>query len=80
MNADEKTIVAEAAALMGIRMAGFVRAAAKAKAKVLLDRETRLTISESDFAAFAQALDSAFAPNPALKAVLTLARCKVRRT
>ena len=79
MDADEKAIVAKAAALMGTTMAGFVRAAAKEKAQVLLDRETRLTLSARDFAAFAQALDSAFAPNQALKAALALARRKVRR-
>lgn len=79
MDSDEKAIVAKAAALMGTTMAGFVRAAAKEKAQVLLDRETRLTLSERDFAVFAQALDSAFAPNPALKAALTSARRKVRR-
>ena len=79
MDADEKAIVAKAAALMGTTMAGFVRAAAKEKAQVLLDREARLTLSARDFAAFAQALDSAFVPNAALKAALTQARRKVRR-
>lgn len=79
MDADEKAIVAKAAALMGTTMAGFVRAAAKEKAQVLLEREARITLSERDFGAFARALDSAFAPNPALKAALTQARRKVRR-
>jgi uncharacterized protein (DUF1778 family) len=79
MDADEKAIVAKAAALMGTTMAGFVRAAAKEKAQVLLERETRITLSERDFSAFSRALDLAFAPNPALKAALTQARRKVRR-
>lgn len=79
MDADEKTLVAKAAALMGTTMAGFVRVAAKEKAQVLLDREARLTLSERDFTALARALDSAFTPNPALKAALTQARRKVRR-
>ncbi len=79
MDADEKAVVARAAALMGTTMAGFVRAAAKEKAQVLLERETRVTLSQRDFAAFTQALDSAFAPNPALKAALTQARRRVRR-
>jgi uncharacterized protein (DUF1778 family) len=79
MDADEKAIVAKAAALMGTTMAGFVRVAAKEKAQVLLERETRITLSERDFGAFARALDSAFAPNPALKAALAQARRKVRR-
>lgn len=79
MDADEKAIVAKAAALMGTTMAGFVRMAAKEKAQVLLDREARLTLTERDFKAFARSLDSAFAPNPALKDALTRARRKVRR-
>ena len=79
MNADEKAVVAKAAALMGTTMAGFVRAAAKEKAHVLLERETRLTLTGRDFAAFAHALNTAFAPNPALKQALTQARRKVRR-
>jgi len=79
MNADDKAVVARAAALMGTTMAGFVRAAAKEKAQVLLERETRLTLSEPEFKAFAQALDSAFAPNPALKQALAQARRRVRR-
>jgi uncharacterized protein (DUF1778 family) len=79
MDADEKAIVAKAAALMGTTMAGFVRVAAKEKAQVLLQREAQVTLSERDFNAFAQALNSAFAPNSALKAALTQARRKVRR-
>ena len=79
MDADEKAIVARAAALMGTTMAGFVRVAAKEKAQVLLDRETRLTLTDRDFAAFARALDTAFAPYPALKDALAQARRKVRR-
>jgi uncharacterized protein (DUF1778 family) len=79
MNADEKAIVAKAAALMGTTMAGFVRVAAKEKAQVLLEREARITMSERDFSAFARALDCAFVPNPALKAAIAQARRKVRR-
>lgn len=79
MDADDKAVVAQAAALMGTTMAGFVRSAAKEKALLLLEREARITLSQRDFAAFAQALDSAFAPNPALKSALIQARRKVRR-
>ncbi len=79
MNADEKAVIAKAAALMGTTMAGFVRAAVKEKAQILLERETRLTLSGRDLTAFASALDTAFAPNPALKQALTQARRKVRR-
>jgi len=79
MGPDEKAIVAKAAALMGTTMAGFVRAAAKEKALVLLERETRQTLSQRDFAEFTRALDSAFTPNPALKGALKQARSKIRR-
>jgi uncharacterized protein (DUF1778 family) len=79
MDSDEKAIVAKAAALMGTTMAGFVRAAAKEKAQLLIDRETRLTLSQRDFAVLTRALDGAFAPNAALKDALTQVRRKVRR-
>ena len=79
MDPDDKAIVAKAAALMGTTMAGFVRAAAKEKARSLIERETRLTLSERDFAAFVRALDRAFAPNTALKQALAQARRTVRR-
>ena len=79
MDADEKAIVAKAAALMGTTMAGFVRTAAKDKALTLLERETRLTLSARDFSDFTRALDSAFSPSPALKQALTQARRRVLR-
>jgi uncharacterized protein (DUF1778 family) len=79
MDVDEKAIVAKAASLMGTTMAGFVRAAAKEKAQVLLDREARVTLTQRDFARFTMALDAAFAPNPARKAGLTQARRKIHR-
>lgn len=55
-----------------------MRAAAKEKAKELLGRESRLTFSEQDFCAFANALDGAFIPNSALKRAVTAVR-KVKR-
>ncbi len=79
MDPKEKDIVAKAAALMGTTMAGFVRAAAKEKAQVLLERESRITLSQRDFAVFTRALDSAFKPNSALRDALAHARRKVRR-
>jgi uncharacterized protein (DUF1778 family) len=79
MNAKEKKVVAQAAALMGTTMAGFVRSAAKEKAQMLLERESRATLSPRDFAAFSRALDSAFNPNAALKGALAQARRDVRR-
>ena len=79
MDADERALVAKAAALMGTTIAGFVRMAAKEKAQLLLQREARVTLCERDFSAIARALNSAFAPKPSLKEALTQARRKVRR-
>jgi len=79
MDAEEKDIVSRAAALMGATMAGFVRAAAKEKALSLLERESRVTLSKRDFAAFSKALDGAFTPNRALKGALADAKARVRR-
>lgn len=79
MDAEEKDVIAKAASLMGTTMAAFVRAAAKEKAQQMLERESRVTLSQKDFAAFASALDTAFQPNPALQNALTQARKKVRR-
>lgn len=79
LDAADKAVLARAAALMGTTMAGFVRAAAKEKALTLLERETRVTLSTGDFAAFAQAINGAFAPNAALQSAMTEARQRVRR-
>ena len=74
----DKDILARAASLMGTTMAGFVRAAAKEKAQILLDQESRITLSQRDFAAFHAAVTGAFAPNPALQDALT-ASARVKR-
>jgi len=79
MDAEEKDVIAKAAALMGTTMASFVRAAAKEKAQQLLERESRITLSQRDFTAFASALEGAFAPNAALQKAVRQARAKVRR-
>jgi uncharacterized protein (DUF1778 family) len=79
MDAEEKDIVARAAALMGTTMAGFVRAAAKEKALALLERESRITLTKRDFAAFNQALNGAFSPNPVLADALADVAKKVQR-
>jgi uncharacterized protein (DUF1778 family) len=78
MDAADKDIVSRAASLMGTTMAGFVRAAAKEKAQALLDRESRVTLSQRDFAVFTLALNSAFTPNSALQGALAVA-AKVKR-
>ena len=76
---DEKELFSQAAALMGTTTAGFVRAAAKEKARALLEQETRVTMSARDFAKFASALDKPFAPNKALDEALKTVRGSVRR-
>ncbi|MHB1493971.1 MAG: type II toxin-antitoxin system TacA family antitoxin [Acidithiobacillus sp.] len=78
MDAEEKEVVSRAAALVGTTMAAFVRTAAKEKARALLDRESRITMSDRDFQAFTMALDGAFTPNAAMQNAMDLAR-KVRR-
>jgi uncharacterized protein (DUF1778 family) len=79
MDADEKAIVAKAAALMDAVMARFVLVAAKEKAQVRLQRGTLVTLSERDFSAFALVLNWAFSPNAALKQARIQERRKVRR-
>ncbi len=76
---DEKDLFSRAAALMGTTTAGFVRAAAKEKARALLEQETRVSMSVRDFAKFNAALDQAFTPNKALKDALKSARRSVHR-
>lgn len=78
MDVEEKDLVSRAAALAGTTMAAFVRTAAKEKARELLDRESRVTMSDQDFHAFTMALDGAFKPNAALQNAMTIAR-EIRR-
>ena len=74
MDVEEKEIVSRAAALVGTTMAAFVRTAAKEKARELLDRESRITMSAQDFQAFTAALSGAFTPNAALQNAMNVAR------
>ncbi len=78
MDAADKDVVSRAAALMGTTMASFVRTAAKEKARELLDRESRITMTARDFEAFTQTLNGAFQPNAALQKAMNAAR-KVKR-
>ena len=78
MDASDKEVVSRAAALMGTTMAAFVRTAAKEKARELLDRESRITMTAQDFETFTQALDGAFQPNAALQKAMSAAR-KIKR-
>ena len=74
MDAEEKNVVSRAAALMGTTMAAFVRTAAQEKARELLDRESRITMTAQDFLTFTMALNSAFTPNAALQNAMNAAR------
>lgn len=78
LDPQDKDLLARAATLMGTTMAGFVRSAAKEKAQSLLDQESRITMSQRDFAAFNTAIAGAFAPNDALQKALA-AVAKVSR-
>ncbi len=78
MDADDKDILSRASALVGMTMAAFVRSAAKEKARELLDKESRLTMSTRDFDTFTAALNGDFLPNPALQNAMRLA-AEVRR-
>ena len=78
LDAEDKDLLSRAASLMGTTMAGFVRSAAKEKAQILLEQESRVTLSKRDFAAFNTAINSAFSPNLALQNALTAAS-KVKR-
>lgn len=79
MDAPDKDLVARATALMGATIAGSVRSAAKEKTLGTRDRESRVTLSQLDFAAFSKALGGAFKPNLALKGALAGANKSVRR-
>ena len=74
MDVEEEDVVSRAAALMGTTMAAFVRTAAIEKARELLDRESRITMTAQDFQAFTTALDGAFMPNAALQNAMRIAR------
>jgi uncharacterized protein (DUF1778 family) len=78
MTVEEKDVIARAAALVGTTMAAFVRTVTKEKARELLDRESRITMSVHDFQAFTMALNGTFTPNVALQNTLSVAQ-KVKR-
>jgi len=79
LNKDDKELFSEAAFLMGTSMAGFGRAAAKEKARSVIDQESRLMLTRRDFKAFSTALDKAFTPNEPLQEALDSARQTARR-
>jgi len=71
---EEKAVVAHAAALLGTTMAGFIRLAAKEKAREVIKRETQVSMSVRDFQDFVAALESPPPANAALKRALLAAR------
>lgn len=79
LDKDDKDLFAHAATLAGTSMAGYVRSAAKEKARAAIDRESRLTLSQRDFRALSVALEGAFAPNKHLREALHGVRRQVRR-
>lgn len=78
LDADDKDLLSRAASLMGTTMAGFVRSAAKEKAQILLEQESRVALTKRDFLAFNAAINGVFNPNPALVGALKAAS-KVKR-
>jgi len=72
--AEEKAVVAQAATLLGTTMAGFIRLAAKEKAREVIERETQVSMSVRDFQDFVAALESPPPANAALKRALLAAR------
>jgi uncharacterized protein (DUF1778 family) len=74
MDVEGKDAVSRAAALMGTTMAAFVRTAAREKAREVLDRESRITMTAQDFNAFTTALNETFTPNAALQNAMSIAR------
>ena len=75
----DKALFSHAAALEGTSVAAFLRAAAKQRAYEAIERETRLTLSARNFAAFSEALEQAFEPNEALERAMEKANSDVRR-
>ncbi len=78
LDADDKDLLSRAASLMGTTMAGFVRSAAKEKAQILLEQESRVMLTKRDFLAFNAAITGVFNPNQALQGALKAAS-KVKR-
>ena len=74
LDKEDKEMFSEAATLMGTSMAGFVRAAAKEKARAIIEQESRLTLTQRDFRAYSTALNRAFTPNQPLQEALATAR------
>ena len=79
LDSDDKEMFAQAATLTRTTMAGFVRAAAKEKAREVIDQEARIVLTRRDFDAFSAALNRDFTPDRNLQEALTAARQTVNR-
>ena len=79
LSAADKQLFAQAAAIEGLSMAAFVRAAAKQRAAIAIQQERQLRLSRRDFTAFQAAIAEPFAPNPALQKALNEAGTRVTR-
>jgi uncharacterized protein (DUF1778 family) len=73
LNVAEKQDVSLAATLAGTTMSSFVRVAAIEKARELIMRESRVSMTAEDFQAFTKALNQPFEPNAALTKALEVA-------
>ena len=74
MEFEEKDAISRAASISGVKMATFVRMAAKEKAYVILERESRVTMSDRDFKNLSMALNQNFSPNKNLQRAMSKAR------
>jgi len=79
LSSADKQLFAQAAAIEGLSMAAFVRAAAKQRAAIAIQQERQLRLSQQDFTAFQAAIAEPFAPNPALHKALNEASTRVTR-
>jgi len=75
---EEKEAVSHAATLLGTTMAAFIRLAATEKAREVIDRESRISMTARDFQDFVAALEAAPPLNANLQNALQAAQ-EVRR-
>lgn len=73
LGADDKTRIAQAAALRGIAVSAFVRDAVLREADSTIAAQTVVTLSPQESRAFLTALDAPFRPNARLRKALDAA-------
>jgi uncharacterized protein (DUF1778 family) len=74
LDSNDKQVLSQAAAISGQTLASFVREAALSRSREIIEQQTRITMSRSDFAALTSALNSVFTPNTALQGALEAAK------